>query len=227
MAENVSVLRLTVRYILAFILIGIALFLPAGTLLWIEAWIYLVIFFGFFIVLAIYLKKRDPELMEKRLEMKVKEKWDKIFILLSSLTIIPLYFIPGFDAVRFQWTIMPIVLKVIGFIGFALSLILILLVMRENTYLSRAVEIQKERGHKVITTGPYRVIRHPMYAGVITMTICHCFALGSYYSLIAAGLFAITLIYRTIREDKVLFEQLEGFDQYAQETKKKLIPYIW
>ncbi len=108
-----------------------------------------------------------------------------------------------------------------------IALILFFLVNRENTYLSRVVEIQEERGHKVITTGPYRIVRHPMYLAVIILYISHCIALGSLFSLIPCAFVIITLILRTIREDKMLHNQLEGYKEYVQKTRYKLIPGIW
>jgi len=101
------------------------------------------------------------------------------------------------------------------------------LVSRANTYLSRVIEIQEERGHKVITTGPYRIIRHPMYFSVIILYISHCIALGSLFSLITCAFIVITIILRTIREDKMLHEKLEGYKEYAHKTRYKLIPGIW
>ena len=227
MSSKVSNVAILVRLIFAIIIMGLAIFLPAGTFLWIEAWIYLIFLFGFFGIVIIYFPKRDPELVKKRMDMKIKENWDKVFIIITGIAFTALFIIPGFDAVRFQWSFVPIVVKIVGFGGFLLSLILNFLVMRENTYLSRIVEIQKERGHKVITTGPYKVIRHPMYTAFVLLVISHCLALGSYYSLIPAVVIIIALIYRTKREDEMLHKQLEGYKEYAQKTKYKLIPGIW
>jgi len=216
-----------IRSILGVIILGLALFWPAGTIFWWEAWAYLIIFLLFFIFYFSYLYKKDPELLKKRSERKLKEKWDKIIIIFLGLSFTAIFILPGFDAVRFQWSEVPLIGEIIGFIGVIFSLAIIFLVMRENTYLSRVIEIQKERGHKVITTGPYRIVRHPMYVGFILYCLFHCLALGSLYSFIPAGFTIISIIIRTHYEDKLLHKELEGYEEYAHETKYKLIPGIW
>jgi protein-S-isoprenylcysteine O-methyltransferase Ste14 len=209
------------------IFIGLSIFLPAGTILWWEGWVYFIMLLSYFIIMLTYLSKKDPELLKKRTEMNIKERWDKIITFLLGLSFIALYIFPGFDAVRFQWTNIPIFIEIIGFIGFGFSLVFLFWVFRENTYLSRVVEVQEERGHKVITTGPYKIVRHPMYLGFFFFTISHCFALGSLISLIPAVMFNITLSIRTRYEDKLLHERLDGYQEYAEETKYKLIPGVW
>ena len=139
---------------------------------------------------------------------------------------LPIFIIPGFER-KYGWSNVPFWVKIIGFVGFSLGLIIIFLVMKENTFLSKAVEIQKDRGHKVITTGPYSVVRHPMYSGFILFMVFYCFALGSLYSLIPTALGVVGLVIRTVLEDRMLHEELEGYKDYAQKTKKKLIPLIW
>ena len=109
----------------------------------------------------------------------------------------------------------------------SLGLLIIFLVMKENTFLSKAIEIQKERGHTVITTGPYRIVRHPMYFGFILFIVFYCLALGSLFSLIPTTLGVVGIVIRTILEDRMLHKELEGYTEYAQKTKKKLIPLIW
>lgn len=135
--------------------------------------------------------------------------------------------IPGFDAVRYQWSYVPLAVKVICFILVSASFIWISWIMNENTYLSRFVEIQEERGHKVITTGPYRFIRHPMYAGATILLLSLPVALGSLYALIPAAFCVIFIIIRTVLEDKTLHKELEGYVEYAQKTKHRLLPGIW
>ncbi|MFX1388125.1 MAG: methyltransferase family protein, partial [Promethearchaeota archaeon] len=117
--------------------------------------------------------------------------------------------------------------EIIGIIGMSLGFIIIFLVMKENTFLSKTVEIQEDRGHKVITTGPYRVVRHPMYSGFILFIVFYCFALGSLYSLIPTSLGVVGIIIRTVMEDRLLHKDLKGYKEYTQKTKKKLIPLIW
>jgi len=135
--------------------------------------------------------------------------------------------LPGFDAVRHQWSHVPLGVKVICFILLIASFIWISWIMKENTFLSRFVEIQKERGHKVITTGPNRFVRHPMYIGAAILMICLPIALGSLYALIPLVFCIIFVIIRTALEDKTLHNELEGYAEYAKRTKYRLIPGIW
>jgi len=116
---------------------------------------------------------------------------------------------------------------VIGYAGIILSLLLFFSVLRENAYLSRFVEVQKEKGHKVITTGPYRYVRHPMYVGLITLLYSLPVALGSLWTLIPASVLTLLFVVRTYLEDKTLHEELEGYRAYAGKVKYRLLPGVW
>lgn len=216
-----------IRFILMYIILALALFIPAGTILWLQGGIYIIMMIVFSTSFIIYLKKKDPELLKARAKTKTTESWDKKIGIIAGVFFLAMYILPGFDAVRFHWSSVPLLINMIGFAGMILAVIFFLLVSRENTYLSRVVEIQDERGHKVITTGPYKIVRHPMYLAVIVLYICHCLALGSLYSLIPCTGLIITIIFRIYYEDKKLHEELEGYKEYAEKTRFKLIPGIW
>ena len=216
-----------IRFILMYIILALALFFPAGTILWLQGGIYIIMMIVFSTSFIIYLKKKDPELLKKRAKTKTTESWDKKIGIMAGIFILTMYILPGFDAVRFHWSSIPLLINIIGFAGMILAAIFFLLVSRENTFLSRVVEIQDERGHKVITTGPYKIVRHPMYLAVIVLYLCHCLALGSLYSLIPCTGLIITIIFRIYYEDKKLHEELEGYKEYAEKTRFKLIPGIW
>lgn len=222
--NRVSIGKFIFGLILVTILLGLGMFIPANDFLWVEAWILLSLFFVFFLTNFLYLFKHDPNLIKKRTKPKFKEKWDIIVTVLTSIGFIPIFFFPGLER-RFGWTNVHIIVEIIGFVLFIIGAILIFLTMRENSYLSRTVEIQE--GHKVITTGPYRIVRHPMYLGLIIFMTGWCLALGSLFSLIFVAFIFIGLIIRTHFEDKKLHEELEGYEEYAEKTKKKLIPFIW
>jgi len=202
------------------------LFLPAGTLDWPAAWLYLLLFACYALPVTLYLKKKNPELLRRRTSYRMPEKgWDKLFIIVSTILCLALFLIAPLDAVRYRWSQVPLALETLGFAGIAFSLIAIFLVMRENAYLFRTVQV--ESGQKVVTTGPYRIVRHPMYMAFIAMFFCIPLALGSFYALIPATLFAASVIVRTYFEDKELHKELKEYTEYAKGTRYRLIPKVW
>lgn len=229
MGQKGLIAKLIARFIIGLVLIGAILFGTAGTFDWPEAWIFIVIQFGWSAALTIYLWSHDPELLKDRLKFAKKSAkgWDKVMIFVSMPFYILYLVIPGFDAVRYQWSHVPVWAKVACFILLVVSFLWISWIMKENTFLSRFVEIQKERGHKVITTGPYKFVRHPMYIGAPIILICLPLALGSFYALIPAAFCVLYVVIRTYLEDKTLHKELEGYVEYAQRTKYRLIPGIW
>jgi len=202
------------------------LFLPAGTLDWPAAWLYLLFFGCYTLAVTLYLKRRNPELLRRRTSYRMPEKgWDKLFIIASTILCLAMFVIAPLDAVRYRWSQVPLTLNALGFGGIAFSLVVIFIVMRENAYLFRTVEV--ESGQNVVTTGPYRIVRHPMYMGFITMFFCIPLALGSFYALVPATLFAASLVIRTHFEDKELHKELKGYREYAEKTRYRLIPKVW
>ncbi|MFX1275852.1 MAG: methyltransferase family protein [Promethearchaeota archaeon] len=173
---------------------------------------------------VIYFSKHSPQMLKKRTNPKFTEKWDKIVIAFISIGFVPIFFTPGIEY-RFGLIIILPLVELIGFIVMSLGFIIIFLTMKENAFLSKAVEIQE--GHEVITTGPYGIVRHPMYMGFILYMFGYCIALGSLFSLIFAVIGIVGLIARTVLEDKMLHEELRGYTENAQKTRKKLIPGIW
>jgi protein-S-isoprenylcysteine O-methyltransferase Ste14 len=206
-----------------------AFFGSAGTLAWPEAWLYMIIQYSFSMTFAIWLKKYNPELLRDRMAFlkPAAKRWDKAILLVSTIVFVPYLILPGLDAVRFQWSSVPSLIKVVAFIGIILSLVLVFWVMKENTYLSRIVEIQKERGHRVITTGPYQFVRHPMYLAVIVLFNSIPVALGSLWSLIPSAVLTLLILIRTFLEDKTLHEELQGYSSYAEKVKYRIILGIW
>lgn len=215
-----------IKFGILYILFALALFLPAGTLLWLEGWIFYGIMITFSLSYMFYLKKNNPDLLRERTKTTYAHKSDKIINTIGIPFFLAIYIIPGFDF-RFQWSNVPLLIELIGFLGIVVSLILFILVSRENTYMSRIVEIQEERGHEVITTGPYKYVRHPMYVAVIGLYFSQCIALGSVYALIPLIGIIVTILLRTHFEDKILHEELQGYKEYARKTKYRLIPGIW
>jgi protein-S-isoprenylcysteine O-methyltransferase Ste14 len=228
MSIGISNKSIILRFLLFPLVLGAMLFIPANTVNWPAAWIYIIIYMCFGIIVVSWLRRNNPALLKERATFlkKTAHRWDKIIVVGSTVLFVALFFIPGFDF-RYQWSQMPNILNIIGFVGIICSFILIFLVMRENAYLSRVVEIQKERGHTVITTGPYRYVRHPMYVGVIVMFFCTSLVLGSYYGFIPALLLTIVIGIRTHFEDKMLHEELPKYKEYAKKTRYRILPGIW
>jgi len=221
-----SNLKLIVKVAFGIIFQVPLLFIPAGTFEWPEAWLFLFLFTCYALGATFYLKKHNPELLGRRTSYKLPEKgWDKLFLLSTTILFVVTYIIMPLDAVRYKWSSVPLSFKATGFIGVTLSLIAIFWVLKENAYLFRTVTVQE--GQKVVTTGPYKYLRHPMYASFILMSVCIPLALGSYYALIPSFVINLLLITRTYLEDKELHRELPGYNEYAKKTKYKLIPGVW
>ena len=211
-------------YLLAMAGMGAMLFLPAGTLDYWEAWAFLAILFIPMVVWLRYLLKRDPELLERRIRFREKEKREKALMRLGKLMFFASFLVPGLDR-RFGWSGVPPWLVIAADSVILLSYAAIFLVFRENTYASRIVEVEK--GQKVIRTGPYAVVRHPMYAATITMYLCFPIALGSYVGLIFWVPFFALILARIRDEEDVLQRRLKGYRGYMKEVRYRLIPRVW
>jgi len=220
--------KIIVKLVIGFLFITAFLFGAAGTFSWPEAWLYIIIQFSVSIALSIWLKKNYPEFLEDQMSRKKSAKsWDKAIRIGTIPFFIALLIIPGLDAIRYQWSHVSFAQKTISFIVIIASLALISWVRKENACLSRVVEIQKEQQHILITTGPYKYVRHPIYVGLIAYLCCLPIALGSLYGLIPAAFLVIGMIIRIHLEDKTLHKELPGYKEYAKKTKYRLLPGIW
>lgn len=228
MPEEISKTRLSARVVLAVAGYGAVLFLPAGIMYWIEGWLFMIFLSVYFVYSTLWLMKNNPELLKERNRTRNTQKWDKIILFLFAICLVALISMPGFD-MRYQWTPfkVPIIIEVFAFGGLFISFIIIFLVIKENTYASRSVKIQEEREHRVVTTGPYKYVRHPMYGGGIGVLLCIPLALGSLYTLIPGVLCVILFVFRTHLEDRMLREKLPGYREYADKTRYRLFPGIW
>ena len=220
--------RIIIRAVVTVLFIFAVVFVPAGTFNWPEAWLYLLLYLVSVTGILIWMKKNAPGLLKERMSTKKKAKrWDKIIIKAYSFLLIAFLIVPGLDAVRFRWSDVPFIVKVLGFIGFIPAMVFAFWAMKENAYASNLVRIQKDRGHTVCTTGPYRYVRHPMYVGVILVMLCFPLALGSLYTFIPAFIIISLFILRTSLEDKTLQEELPGYKEYAQKVRYRLFPGVW
>jgi protein-S-isoprenylcysteine O-methyltransferase Ste14 len=219
---------LIIRTITTILFILAVMFVPAGTLKWPEAWLFLVLYLTLVTGALIWMKKNAPGLLKERMSRKKDTKsWDKKFMIAYSFCLVFLLVVPGLDAVRFRWSNVPSVGKVLGFIGFLPGMALALWAMKENAYASDVVRIQEDRGHTVCTSGPYRYVRHPMYSGVILIMLCYPLALGSLFTFIPSSIITSLFIFRTALEDKTLQAELSGYNDYSQKVRYRLLPGIW
>jgi protein-S-isoprenylcysteine O-methyltransferase Ste14 len=221
-------LLLLLRIVYFVGLLMVLLFWPAGTLHWTEAWIFLVLYLLLTLSFGLYMRLKDPELYRERYSIKKNTKpFDRIILTAYMAAFVGMCVIIGFDAVRFEWSSVPLWLKVVGFTGFLPVSALFIAVTAHNTFLSGSVRIQEDRGHKVCTTGPYRIVRHPMYVAVIFFVFFIPLALGSFYGLIGSAVVAGLFIIRTALEDRTLLKELDGYREYAEMVRFRLIPGIW
>ena len=225
MPRQLSAGKLAAVSVLTILFVGAVLFVPAGTLDWVEGWLFIAFLVAYVVFVGSWLAKNNPELARKRTSFKAPKKgWDKIIILSLAIFMFGQIIVAGLN-VRFNWAQMPTALKAVGFVGIGFTLYVNFLVMRENTFASRIAEVQK--GQKVVSTGPYAIVRHPMYAGFLPFFVGTALALGSWYALIPGILSAIALVVRTYQEDTMLQKELKGYREYAQKVRYRLLPGVW
>ena len=213
-----------VRFIPGFIVLGAIFLIPAGTSAYWEAWTYIAVLFIPMFFVFIYLVKKEPELLARRMKMKEKEAEQRLIIKLSYIPFLIAFLLPGFDK-RFGWSNVPVAVVVIADILVLFSYGIFFLVIKENPYASRIVEVEPEQ--KVITSGPYAKVRHPMYSVVLTMYLFSPLALGSYWAVIPMIFIIPLIVARILNEEKVLTRDLDGYEDYMQKTRCRLIPGIW
>jgi protein-S-isoprenylcysteine O-methyltransferase Ste14 len=227
---KVNISGLIIRIILTAVGFGLVLFLPAGTLAWPAAWVYLVLLFAFTIGISIWLASFNPELLEERMSGVGKpgqKTWDKVFLALLLPVFFGWYVLLALDAVRFHWSRMPQWLQLIGAGILLAAFYIFYLAFRANTYLSPAVRIQSDRGQTVVSTGPYAHVRHPLYAGFILFTVGTALMLASVYGVVGALVLNALIAWRASREEQVLQQELAGYSEYMTRVKYRFIPYIW
>ncbi|HEX6291195.1 MAG TPA: isoprenylcysteine carboxylmethyltransferase family protein [Herpetosiphonaceae bacterium] len=227
---TVNLKLLTVQIVGMFVVFALALFLAAGTVAWPAGWAFLVLFFGFTVAISLWLLRNNPGLLTERMTGIGKpdqQTWDKVFFGVANLIFLAWLIAMPLDAVRFHWSQMPGWLQVLGAILLLASFYLFFLTFRENSYLSPAVRLQAERGQTVVSTGPYRYVRHPMYATAIIFLVGTTLLLGSWYGFVLVLLLAVGIALRAVQEERLLRAELPGYDAYMAHVKYRLIPYIW
>jgi len=206
---------------------GALLFVPAATTRYWKAWVYLAIFIGASVLTSLYLIKKDPALLKRRLRggpAAEKETTQKIIMLFASIGFIALLVVPALDY-RFRWSEVPLPAVIAGDLLVAIGFYCIFLVYKENTFTSATIEVAENQ--HVISTGPYALVRHPMYASAFLYLIGTPLALGSYWGLVALVFMAPFLIWRLFDEERFLANHLPGYMEYQKKVQHRLVPYIW
>jgi len=212
------------KYFLGVVIVGLLLFLPAGTLKYWNGWLCMGVLFIPMFITFIILMLKNPNLLERRLRTKEKENTQKTVIALSCLMFLLGFIIAGLNY-RYSWIIIPNSLTIIASVFFVIEYILYIEVLRENAYLFRTIEVEK--GQKVIDTGLYSIIRHPMYTITIFLFLTMPLILGSIISFIIFLAYPFIIVKRIKNEEEILERDLERYIEYKQKVKYRLIPFIW
>jgi protein-S-isoprenylcysteine O-methyltransferase Ste14 len=222
---------LAARTVLGFaallLALGVALFLPAGTFDYWQAWVYLVVFGGSAAAITLYLWNRDLALLERRVSggpTAERERSQQVIQLVASIAFVGLYVVAGLDR-RFGWSNVPVAVSVVADVVVALGFLIIYFVFRENTYTSATIEVAADQ--EVISSGPYGVVRHPMYAGALLMLLATPVALGSWWAILMFFPLCAVIVWRLSDEERFLSANLAGYDEYRARVRKRLLPGVW
>jgi protein-S-isoprenylcysteine O-methyltransferase Ste14 len=212
------------------LLFAFLLFGAAGTFEWPAGWAFILIFFGGVLLITRMLARDDPALLDERMKPPFQAGqplWDKIFIGVVAVFFFVWLAVMGIDARRFGWSVMPTWLQWVGADGVIVAMWICYRTFRANTFLAKVVKIQTERGHKVISTGPYAIVRHPLYAGILLLFPSIALMLGSWVGVVGAIFLEAGLVFRAVMEERELRLRLEGYFAYAERVRYRLIPFIW
>lgn len=212
------------KFTLGLVMVGLLIFLPAGTLDYANGWLLLGLLFGPMLIAGFLMLFKSPDFLAKRLDAKEKQATQKGVVALSGLMFIAGFVVAGLDH-RFGWSQMPMAVVIVATVLFLLAYGLYAEVMRENAYLSRTIRV--EEGQKVVDTGLYGVVRHPMYMATILLFLAMPLILGSWYALIVFAAYPAIIIVRLKDEEALLAQELEGYKAYKQKVKFRILPWIW
>lgn len=221
--------KLIVQTVILFVLIAAALFISAGTVRWVQGWVFFALFFLFFVGVSLWLFRINPSLAQERMRLggSNQQGWDRILFPIMFTSPLAWLVLSSLDSIRFRWSHVPIWVEILGGLILLLSFYMFFLTFRENSYLSPMARVQRDRGQKVISTGPYAVIRHPMYFAFIPFMVGTPLMLGSWFGAAFGALFMILPARRAVLEERMLLKDLEGYKEYMEKVKYRLIPYIW
>ena len=212
------------KFACGLLLVGLLIFLPAGTIAYIDGWLFIGLLFVPMLIAGFVMLAKSPEFLKKRLDAKEKQAAQKGVLVFSGLMFIAGFVVAGLDF-RFGWSHMPDWVVIIASVLFLAAYALYAEVMRENAYLSRTIKV--EEGQTVVDTGLYGIVRHPMYAVTILLFLMIPLVLGSWYALIAFAFYPAIIIVRLKDEEELLTRELAGYAAYKQKVKYRILPFIW
>ena len=213
-----------IKYVIGVILVGLLLFIPAGTLKFINGWLFMGLLFIPMFIAGIIMIIKSPNLLKERLDVKEKESKQKVVVKVSALMFILGFIMAGLNY-RYNWVKLPNIVVIISSVIFILSYIMYAIVLKQNAFLARTIKVDKEQ--QLITTGLYSVVRHPMYTATIFLFLSMTLILGSLISFIIFLIYPFVIMARINNEEEVLEKELKGYKEYKKKVKYKLIPFIW
>jgi len=216
--------RLVIRFLIATAVFGAFLFIPAGSLRFWQGWAFLTIWFVPILAAFAYFYKHDPALVERRLNRKETVREQKLIIKFGFVTWLIGYLLPGLDH-RFGWSHLPLWLTILSQAFVLGGWLMVFWVLKANSFAAATIRVEPDQ--KVISSGPYRIVRHPMYLGVSVMLLFSPLALGSYFALPVFALFIPIIVLRLLNEEKVLRQELPGYAEYCLHTRFRLVPFLW
>jgi len=224
-----SAARRLLQVVVTYVWFIASLFIAAGRWDWIRGWISVALSVVGLTAVGLIVQHYNPELMAQRARWRRKDTkpFDKIFMAIFMPLVVIQPAVAGLDAVRYHWSSMPFGFVYPGVILFVLSMVLIAWVMAINPYAETSVRIQTDRGHTVVTSGPYRLVRHPMYVGVMLDYVGNSLVWGSAWALGITGVIILLFLWRTAREDRTLRQELSGYEDFAAHTRYRLLPGVW
>lgn len=212
------------KFFCGLILVGVLIFLPAGTLCYWDGWLLIGLLFGPMLIAGFVMMAKAPALLEKRLDVKEKQGTQKGVVAFSGVMFVAGFVLAGLDF-RFSWSQMPMPVTVVASVLFLAAYGLYAEVMRENAYLSRTVKV--EEGQQVVDTGLYGIVRHPMYMATILLFLMIPLILGSWYALVVFACYPVIITIRLKDEEALLARELPGYAEYQKKVKYRIIPFIW
>jgi protein-S-isoprenylcysteine O-methyltransferase Ste14 len=226
-SDDGLILRVVFIQVATLLLFGLLMFLPAGSLTWEKGWLFLLVFVTVSIVIAPYIWRVNPELLVARSRVRWAKGWDMIVSSITIAALLAIFPVAALDDGRFHWCPIPWWVCCLGYFLFLVGIGVLTWVGVVNKFAEPGVRIQVERGHRVIDTGPYAIVRHPSYAVAVPFFAGIALCLGSLWALIPAGLASAMLVLRTQWEDQTLQAELPGYKEYTERVRYKLIPGVW